>query len=170
MFKAMRLPVLEVLPLSIFFASFLILNNLSLTFNPIGFYQLSKIMTTPSVVFINFALFGIKISRSKLVAVLLSCLGVGLVSSVSIGKDLVGISIACAAFTVTACYQIWIGKKMGELDCDAPQLLLHQSLSAALLLVPVSLLVDVRPDFCTVSAYLYLLRNAIIERRFKPLT
>ena len=148
LFTPVRLPVIKVLPLSAFFAGFLILNNLSLANNPVGFYQLSKILTTPSVVAINFAIFRKYISQDKLLAVLVTCLGVGLVSVESFKSNLFGTVIACAAFTTTACYQIWIGKKIVDLNVDAAQLLLNQSAVAVWLLVPVSFAFDVFPDFC----------------------
>lgn len=148
LFTALRLPILKVLPLSAFFAGFLILNNLSLANNPVGFYQLSKILTTPCVVLVNFVLFRKYISQDKLIAVLVTCVGVGLVSVQSFKSNLFGTVIACAAFTTTACYQIWIGKKMEDLDVDAPQLLLNQCATAVWLLIPVSYAFDVFPNFC----------------------
>ncbi|EGP84389.1 unnamed protein product [Zymoseptoria tritici ST99CH_3D1] len=151
LFEPVRLPALQVLPLSAFFAGFLVLNNLSLAHNPVGFYQLSKILTTPSVVFINFLVFQKTIPREQFLAVLVTCVGVGLVSVQSFKGNALGTGIACAAFTTTACYQIWIGKKMADLKVDAPQLLLNQSVTAVALLIPVSMLVDVFPDFSTIS-------------------
>ncbi|KXT01903.1 hypothetical protein AC579_1615 [Pseudocercospora musae] len=148
LFTAVRLPILKVLPLSAFFAAFLILSNLSLANNPIGFYQLSKILTTPCVVLVNFLLFRQYICHDKLIAVLVTCVGVGLVSVQSFQSNLFGTVIACAAFTTTACYQIWIGKKMQDLEVDAPQLLLNQCATAVWLLIPVSYAFDVFPDFC----------------------
>ncbi|KAI5361941.1 Putative sugar phosphate transporter domain-containing protein [Septoria linicola] len=150
LFEAVRIPIVKILPLSAFFAGFLILNNLSLANNPVGFYQLSKILTTPSVVFINFLLFRKYIARDKLVAVLITCVGLGLVSVESFKSNLAGTVIAGAAFTTTACYQIWIGKKIVDLGIDAPQLLLNQSATAVWLLIPVSLAFDVFPDFGTI--------------------
>lgn len=148
LFKAVRLPVLKILPLSGLFAGFLILNNLSLANNSVGFYQLSKILTTPSVVLINFVLFRKYISQDKLLAVSITCVGVGLVSVESVRTNSFGTVVASAAFILTACYQIWIGKKLVDLEVDAPQLLLNQSATAVCLLIPVSYLFDEYPDFC----------------------
>ena len=53
-FKAIRLNPWQMLPVCAFFAGYVVLGNLSLTLNSIGFYQLSKVMTTPTVVLINF--------------------------------------------------------------------------------------------------------------------
>lgn len=148
MFTPVRLPVAKVLPLSGFFAAFLILSNLSLATNPVGFYQLSKILTTPTVVFINLVFFSKQISQHRLAAVLVTCLGVALVSVDSFRTNLTGTVVACASFATTACYQIWIGERIVELDVDAPQLLLNQSATAVLILIPVCLLLDTIPDFC----------------------
>ncbi|KAM3414600.1 Solute carrier family 35 member E3 [Cercospora zeina] len=164
MFTPVRLPVSKVLPLSAFFAGFLILSNLSLATNPVGFYQLSKILTTPAVIAINFVLFGKRISKDRLLAVLVTCLGVALVSVESFRSNVVGTTIACAAFTTTACYQIWIGKKIVDLDVDAAQLLLNQSATAVCLLIPVSLVFDTMPDFSTIptETLMYLFGTGLI--------
>lgn len=153
MFTPIRIPVIKVLPLSTFFAGFLILSNLSLANNPVGFYQLSKILTTPTVVLINFLLFQKQIASDKLLAVLTTCIGVAMVSVESFRSNLFGTVVACAAFTTTACYQIWIGKKIEDLDVDAPQLLLNQSATAVILLIPVSIALDTFPDFCTCCSH-----------------
>lgn len=138
----------QIFPLSAFFAGFLILNNLSLIHNPVGFYQLSKILTTPCVVLINFVLFRKMISKERLFAMLVTCVGMALVSVESVKSNLVGTLIASAAFTATACYQVWIGKKIVELNVDAPQLLLNQSAMAVWLLMPISFAFDTLPNFC----------------------
>ncbi|USW54828.1 Putative sugar phosphate transporter domain-containing protein [Septoria linicola] len=118
---------------------------------------MNPILTTPAVVMINFLLFNQRTSRERLLAVLLSCLGVGLVSIQSFQSNLYGTVVACAAFITTACYQIWIGKKIIDLDVDAPQLLLNQSATAVCLLLPVAVVVDTFPNFATVSSRALLL-------------
>lgn len=97
---------------------------------------------------INFILFRKTISQNRLLAVLATCVGVALCSVTEFRSNLFGTVIACAAFSVTACYQIWIGKKMADLEVDAPQLLLNQSANAIWLLIPVSVAFDTMPDLC----------------------
>ncbi|OQU96123.1 hypothetical protein CLAIMM_02252 [Cladophialophora immunda] len=73
-FKPVRLAVRDVLPLSTLFLGFLVLGNLSLALNTVSFYQLAKIMTTPTVVAINFLLFRKCLARPLLSAIMVSCL------------------------------------------------------------------------------------------------
>jgi solute carrier family 35 protein E3 len=149
-FTPVRLPVKEVVPISVLFVGFLILGNLSLALNPVSFYQLAKIMTTPTVVAINFLLFRKRISSSLLGAILVSCLGVGLTNVAMVTSNPVGTLVAVAAFVTTAFYQIWIGKKVEELAVGAPQLLLNQAPISVVLLFVLMPFTDTVPDFATV--------------------
>lgn len=133
------------LPISAFFAGFLLLGNLSLAFNTVGFYQLAKVMTTPAVVLLNFLLSGIKVSKGTFLAIAAVCVGVTLVNAKLALSNMLGTAIAAAAFTVTALYQIWIGKKITDLNITAPQLLLNQAPVSVLLLACVSLFIDTPP-------------------------
>ena len=146
-FKPVKLPVKEVLSISILFVGFLVLGNLSLALNDVSFYQLAKIMTAPMVVLINFVLFKKHTSCQSLSAVLVSCVGVALPNMALIGSNPIGALVAVAAFVTTAFYQIWIGKKVEELNVSAPQLLLNQAPVAVLLLCLLLPFTDTVPDF-----------------------
>ena len=150
LFPAVRLPILQMLPISAFFAGFLLLGNLSLAFNTVGFYQLAKVMTTPTVVLLNFILFGTKVSKETLFAIAAVCVGVTLVNAKLALSNMLGTTIASAAFTVTALYQIWIGKKITDLNITAPQLLLNQAPVSVLLLACVAPFVDTAPNFALI--------------------
>jgi len=134
------------IPIASFFVGFLLLGNLSLTFNSLGFYQLSKVMTTPTVVLLNFILFGLTINRWSLAAVVSVCCGVLLVTTTGMADNVLGALIAVAAFTVTALYQIWIGKKMADLNMSAKQLLLNQAPVGACMLLLLVPFVDTVPN------------------------
>lgn len=149
LFEPARIPIRGVLPVCVLFAAFLVLNNLSLTNNNVGFYQLAKIMTVPSVVFFNYVLFRRKVSRSKLLCVLAACLGVALANGVSAKSNPVGAVIAALSFCATALYQIWIGKTLQDLNVSAPQLLLNQTLVSCILLAVFIPFFDTVPNFST---------------------
>lgn len=151
-FKPVRISIVQVLPISLFFCGFLILGNLSLAYNTVGFYQLAKIMTTPTVVLLNFALFGITVSWQTLGSVIMSCFGVALVTTQFVLSNPFGTVIAVAAWTITALYQIWIGKKIKDLSVSAPQLLLNQAPVSVVLLLCFAPFVDTFPDFSIISA------------------
>lgn len=64
------------------------------------------------------------------------CVGVGLTNTGSgaAGTTTLGVSVAVAAFTVTAFYQVWIGKKIKDFGVSSPQLLLNQAPISVLML------------------------------------
>ena len=146
LFKAVKLPLSHMVPISAFFGGFLLLGNLSLSLNTVGFYQLAKIMTTPTVVLLNFILLRKTISATMLLAILWVCVGVGLTSTTLALSNVLGAFAAVSAFTVTALYQIWIGKKIAELKISAPQLLLNQAPVSVVILAFFIPLGDKIPD------------------------
>lgn len=149
-FKAIRLSPWQMLPVCAFFAGYVVLGNLSLTYNSIGFYQLSKVMTTPCVVLINFVLFRKTVTRYMLAAILATCIGVSFTINETAKTQLVGVIIAVMAFCSTALYQIWIGKKIEDFGVSAPQLLLNQAPISVLLLFPFVPFFDKVPDLSIV--------------------
>lgn len=151
-FEAIRISMRQVLPICIFFAGFLLLGNLSLALNDVDFYQLAKIMTTPTVVALSYVLFRKSIPSSALLAVIITCFGVAMVTAKGFRTNTAGTIVATAAFTVTALYQVWIGKKIEELNISPPQLLLNQAPVSVVLLLLIAPFVDTMPDFSTVSS------------------
>lgn len=145
-FQAVRLPIVRVLPISAFFTGFLLLGNLSLAYNPVGFYQLAKTMTTPTVVLLNFLLFRKTVSCQILASVVAVCFGVVLTNSQLAFSNQMGSIIATASFTVTALYQIWIGKMIVDFNVSAPQLLLNQAVVSVPILLAIAPFFDVVPD------------------------
>ncbi|KAF2181785.1 TPT-domain-containing protein [Zopfia rhizophila CBS 207.26] len=149
-FKAIRLNPWDMLPVCAFFAGYVVLGNLSLTYNSIGFYQLSKVMTTPCVVLINFVLFRKTVTRYMLMAIAATCVGVSFTINEAAKTQLFGVIIASLAFSSTALYQIWIGKKIEDFGVSAPQLLLNQAPISVLLLIPFVPFFDKIPDLTLV--------------------
>jgi len=151
-FKPVRLNPWDMLPVCAFFAGYVVLGNLSLTFNSIGFYQLSKVMTTPTVVLINFLLFRKMVTRWMLMSILATCLGVSLTINATAKTALFGVWIAVMAFCSTALYQIWIGKKIEDFAVSPPQLLLNQAPISVLMLIPFVPFFDSIPDLSSVPS------------------
>jgi drug/metabolite transporter (DMT)-like permease len=164
LFKVKRVPWTQMIPTSAFFAGFLLLGNWSLALNSVGFYQLAKIMTTPSVVLLNFLIFRKTISSAMLLSIISVCVGVALTSSRAALSNPLGAIVAVVAFTVTALYQIWIGKKIVDLNVSAPQLLLNQAPVSVLLLACLVPFVDTMPDITQIEPHvlLTLLGSAVI--------
>jgi solute carrier family 35 protein E3 len=72
---------------------------------------------------------------------------VALTNSGAAGVTTLGASIAVAAFTVTAFYQVWIGKKIRDFNVSSPQLLLNQAPISVLLLAVLVPFFDTMPNF-----------------------
>jgi solute carrier family 35 protein E3 len=105
-------------------------------------------MTTPCVALLQFIFLGKSISGLTIAALTAVCIGVGLTNTGSgaAGTTAFGASIAVAAFTVTAFYQVWIGKKMKDFAVSSPQLLLNQAPISVLLLAFMVPFFDTIPD------------------------
>lgn len=69
---------LQVAPLAVAFVGYVVLWNVSLQLNSVGFYQLMKIMTLPAVVLLEYAMLRKRQTPPQLAAVITVCLGVGL--------------------------------------------------------------------------------------------
>lgn len=151
LFQRVRLPTLEVLPIACFFVGFLVLGNLSLALNSVAFYQLAKMMTMPTVVALNFLLWKKFISIDILLTILISTVGVTISGFQSASTNMLGLIVAVAAFVVTALYQIWIGKKINDLNVSPPQLLLNQAPVAVLLLLCIVPFSDTLPELAAVQ-------------------
>ncbi|KAL0024314.1 hypothetical protein WJX79_007132 [Trebouxia sp. C0005] len=70
-FSPKVVPTLQVLPLAAAYVGYVVLNNLSLRLNTVGFYQISKICIMPTLIAIEIALFGKYPSKKVLAAVVL---------------------------------------------------------------------------------------------------
>jgi solute carrier family 35 protein E3 len=78
---------------------------------------------------LQFIFLGKSVNGMTMAALAAVCIGVGLTNTGSgaSGTSTLGTSIAVAAFTVTAFYQVWIGKKIKDFGVSSPQLLLNQA-------------------------------------------
>ena len=68
----------QVFPLAAAFVGYVVLWNLSLQLNPVGFYQLAKIAITPAIIAIEAAFYAKRPTRAELAAVAVLCMGVAL--------------------------------------------------------------------------------------------
>ena len=82
------------------------LNNLSLSLNNLGFYQVVKLLVTPAIVGLEAHLYSKCLSLPRALALLGVCVGVGLavVNDVSINAP--GLMAACAWVPVAAVYKV----------------------------------------------------------------
>jgi solute carrier family 35 protein E3 len=104
-------------------------------------------MTTPCVAALQYLYLSKSITLTTALSLAAVCIGVSLTNtSSSSHTTALGVSIAIAAFTVTAFYQVWIGKKIKDFAVSSPQLLLNQAPISVLLLAFLVPWCDTVPD------------------------
>lgn len=149
MFEKKPLKVQDVMPLCMSFCGFVALTNLSLLYNSVGFYQLIKVLTTPLIVIIQTLFYNETFSVKIKLSLALTCIGVAIGSVTDSELNLFGTLIALSALLITCMYQIWVGTKQKELECNSYQLLYYQAPISAILLIPFVPMFD---DFKTLTA------------------
>ena len=141
-FERKRIPLSGVLPLSIAFCGFIVFNNLSLQYNTIGIYQVTKVLTTPLIVIINLACYSKWISGQETVSLVLVCVGVIIATETNLDLNFAGLITGLLGVISSSVYQIWVETKQHDFDCSPAQLLYHQAPLSCLLLIPVILLTE----------------------------
>ncbi|KAK0622910.1 integral membrane protein [Immersiella caudata] len=154
-FTPRRVSLRDILPLSIAMALNVILPNLSLAFSSITFYQLARILLTPTVAFLNYLLYSSRLPLPAILALIPACAGVALVSyydslpadnqTVTTTSPL-GILFALLGVFASSLYTIWIAAYHRRLQMSSMQLLLNQSPVAFVALLYVIPFVDVFPE------------------------
>jgi solute carrier family 35 protein E3 len=136
MFQKKSIPQQQLAPLAAAYVGYIVLNNLSLNINTVGFYQVMKIAVAPTVLVMELLFFR-KVPRPRVVAsVVLVCLGIGVatVTDSKLISHLGGVCVGLAATLVTALYQIWVGTKQHSLQASSMQLLHQYTPQATLML------------------------------------
>ena len=83
-------------------------NNLSLRYNNLGFYQVNKLLVTPCIVTMEWVCFGITVSRPRLAALLAIAAGVGVASVNDVSITMAGCLASCATLPLNAAYKaLW---------------------------------------------------------------
>ena len=107
-FEPKRLPLQSIIPLAGSFLGYIVCWNLSLRVNPVGFYQLSKILITPTVVALEVVLSSKWPSKAEQAAIATLCAGVSLatVTDPNLQANVGGLVIGAAAVLFAAVYQV----------------------------------------------------------------
>lgn len=141
-FEPKKIEIMKIIPLCLSFCGFVALTNLSLVYNTIGFYQLIKVLTTPLLVIIQTFFYQKTFSTKIKLSLTLTCIGVAIATASDSEANFLGTMIALSALLVTCMYQIWVGTKQTELQCNSFQLLYYQAPISCLMLVPVAFFSD----------------------------
>jgi len=107
------------------YVGYIVLCNLNLNINPVGFYQISKIAVAPAVLAIDWIVYNRKPQAKIVMSIAIVCLGVGLatVSDPEMSGDVFGLLVGLGSVLATALYQIWAGSIQKDLGVGSMQLL-----------------------------------------------
>lgn len=139
MFTIKRVPIRRVLPLCFAFVGFVVFNNLSLQYNPVGVYQLFKVLTTPAIVAIQLVAYGVKVHWKLQAALVPVCIGVALATTSDVELNFWGLVHAVMGIITTSFYQIWVKTQQQDLQLDSYQLLFLQAPISAVMVFMLSL-------------------------------
>jgi solute carrier family 35, member E3 len=136
-----------------------VLPNLSLAFSSVTFYQIARILLTPTVALMNYVLYRATLPRNALIALVPACLGVGMVSYYDSlpSKDAnvkttssLGVIFAFCGIFASSLYTVWIASYHRKLNMSSMQLLHNQAPIASFLLLYVIPFADTFPDWAHV--------------------
>lgn len=156
MFVPRRVAIKEILPLAIAMAMNVILPNLSLAFSSVTFYQVARILLTPTVALMNYILYKATLPRNAILALIPACAGVGIVSyydSLPAADETVkttsglGVIFAFTGIFFSSLYTVWISFYHKKLQMTSMQLLFNQAPVSAFMLLYVIPFVDTFPTW-----------------------
>ncbi|KAF6839773.1 integral membrane protein [Colletotrichum plurivorum] len=165
-FTPRRASIKDLLPLSVAMCLNVILPNLSLAFSSVTFYQIARILLTPTVALMNFVLYKATLPRNAILMLIPACLGVGMVSyydslpsndaKVKTTSPL-GVFFAFTGIFASSLYTVWIASYHRKLQMSSMQLLYNQAPIASFMLLYVIPFVDTFPDWMTVPVNRWLM-------------
>ncbi|KAI0402601.1 integral membrane protein [Xylaria palmicola] len=165
-FVPRRTTIREVIPLSIAMSLNVILPNLSLAYSSITFYQVARILLTPTVAMMDFFLYHTTLPRNAIIALIPACFGVGVVSyydslptddaNVKITSSM-GVIFAFAGIFASSLYTVWIKSYQRKLQISSMQLLFNQAPVSAFVLLYVIPFVDTFPPWSLVPLNRWLM-------------
>ncbi|KAK7970352.1 solute carrier family 35 member E3 [Apiospora saccharicola] len=125
----------------------------------VTFYQVARIMLTPTVALMNFVLYKATLPRNAILALIPACMGVGMVSyydslptkdaNVKTTSGL-GVIFAFCGIFASSLYTVWISSYHRKLQMTSMQLLFNQAPVSAFLLLYVIPFVDTFPTWTEV--------------------
>ncbi|KAI0480647.1 TPT-domain-containing protein [Xylariaceae sp. FL0804] len=139
-----RTSIWEIIPLSVAMCLNVVLPNLSLAFSSVTFYQVARILLTPTVATMDYVLYKATLPQNALLALVPACFGVAMVSyydslptdnaNVKTTSGL-GVLFAFAGIFASSLYTVWIKSYQRKLQLSSMQLLFNQAPVSAVLLL-----------------------------------
>ena len=135
-FELKRGKVLEMLPLAAAMCLNVILQNFSLAYSSVPFYQICRVLLTPTVAAINFFVYQKTLPRTAIYALVPICVGVGMATYFDAlsheGDDSKktssqGVMFAFSAVVCSSIYTVWVAIYHTKFGMNSMQLLSNQA-------------------------------------------
>lgn len=155
-FELKRGKFLEMLPLAAAMCLNVILQNFSLAYSSIPFYQICRVLLTPTVAAINFFVYHKTLPRTAVFALLPICVGVGMATYFNAlsrdGDDsekttsVLGVIFAFSGVICSSIYTVWVAVYHTKFGMNSMQLLSNQAPIGSAMLLYVIPWTDSFPD------------------------
>jgi len=142
MFKMKKLDWNAAFTMGLLLALSVVFNNLSLQYNTIGVYQLSKLIIMPTILGFSYLLYKETASKELLLSVLLIIIGLAITVTAEVRITFFGTLMCALAVLSTAIQQMLLQRKNKELNANPFQLLIYQAPIAALIVLISSPFID----------------------------
>jgi len=119
--------IADVLPVALGSLGSVAFMNLNLSYNSVGFYQISKLACIPVTLVLQWAFYSQSQPKAVLFTLIPILLGMGIATVYDVQLNLIGTIYAVIAVLCTCLAQIFTSKFQKTLDCNALQLLYHTS-------------------------------------------
>ena len=123
MFKIKTAALKDILPVAVGSLLSVAFMNLNLSYNSVGFYQLSKLACIPVTLLVQKLAYNQSVSKTVQLTLVPITFGVGFATVYDIDLNFIGIIFAGCAVVATALAQIFTNTYQKSLDCNAFQLL-----------------------------------------------
>lgn len=141
-FKVVEIPNNVKFPLVSAYAGYVFFNNISLLTNSVSFYQITKLLVTPLVLVIQSRFYNMHVSRKVKLSLLPLLVGSSVYITTDVHTSLQGAVFALLATVSNALYTVWGGTMQRNTHANGMQILFHQSMWSALILLPAVLFFD----------------------------
>jgi solute carrier family 35, member E3 len=120
-FQPKQVPVKSIIDLAAAYVAYIVLGNLSIQLNPVGFYQITKALIAPAILAVNSVRSGTWPSTEVAASVALLSAGIAIatVTDDQVMSNVLGMLIGLAYVLCTAMYNIWAGSKQKQLGAGA---------------------------------------------------
>ncbi|CAM4769553.1 unnamed protein product [Rotaria magnacalcarata] len=135
LFTYVKLPIFNMIPVSICFGGFIAFSNLSLQYNTVGTYQLIKLQVTPTVMIISWLFFKAHYSLPIVISFIPVFIGTLISTYYDLQLNVFGLFCALISVMFTAFYQILVEYYQKAYNCDSLQLLFYQAPLSGLMLL-----------------------------------